>query len=221
MACVYVDFERYESKLIEVSAILVYEQQLISSFHQFLNASTITNRGDYNLQAQNSHCIEVVVLHRYETSTEDEVKLKFLKWVSSFNYKQIVIAGNGDDTSRKALQLWLPGLHLLSHLDYKQVHLPPWKQRQYGDYHIDTFTMKQFCKLFSCTAQNHRLPYKLAKNGAHNVSKMARYNYGFHCSLFDCFELAFFEMTLPNYSCDKEFQRIVHDDYLKTAVQCY
>lgn len=220
MACVYIDFECFNKQLIEMSAILVCNQQLVSSFHQFLNDPKLSNTRGYYLHAQHSHCIEINVLYRYGSSTEDEVKTKFFKWLTSFNYKKIVIAGNGDDVSCSALHAWLPELRYLPHLDYKQVRLPPWRERQYGIYHISTFTMKRFCQLFSCSAQNHSLPYKHSKDVAGNVSKMARYNYGFHCSFFDCFELAFFEMTLPSYVCDKEFQRIVHDDYAKTAVTC-
>lgn len=204
MARVYIDFESFNENVIEMSAVLIFDQKMIDVFHNIIQ-QTVSNRADYILQAKHSHCMDCEVLEFFGTP-EDKVKEQFIQWLKQFNFEVITIAGHGLDTTRLSLEKWIPELTTLSNLKFEQVILPPWIERQYGKYHIDTFKMKELCQTLPCGKLQHGLAPKLLAKNRYNHSHVARYIYGFHCSLFDCFELAFFENTLPSYCCDFHFQ---------------
>lgn len=207
MATIYIDFERdNRSKTIEVGAICVFNKRLESQFHHFIH-QPIINHHHYLVCAQNSHCISPKVVNDYGYE-ESIAKQRFYQWINSQSHSKLIIKGYGQDTSQEALQQWIPELKTFSHLIYEQVELPNWEERQYGDYHIATQLMKNNCQLCYCKATKHKLPmvptWKIKKKTPTH-SKMARLMYGFHCSLFDSFELAFYEKTLSNYCCDEHF----------------
>lgn len=210
MARVYIDFERYFDKIIEMSAVMVFDQKIISSYHSFIKQPyTLEN---YMKIALNSHCILPEELDFYGAS-EDNVKENFYLWISNFTFEEITIAAHGDDCSQISLIKWLPKLVNLKHLSFAQVELPKWIERQYADYHLATKTMKEISHFQICSKQMHRGQFKYLKNTlSHNHSKIARYMFGFHCSYFDCLQLAFYEKTLPLYCCDYDFKDVFIKD---------
>jgi len=214
MATLFIDFERYEDKNVEVAALLIYDNKVIDIFHRFI-LQDLDNGVDYINQAKFCHCIPKTVIECYGIE-EYVVTAQFLLWISQFSFDSLTIMGNGEDTTREYLENWCHGLDSLPNLSYEQVVLHPWVKRQYEIYHIVTHTMKTCCSLLPCSYNQHFLPHKRDHNFNH--SKMARLTYGFHCALFDCFELAFFENLIPTYCCDLHFRQVIVEDnsmYLK------
>jgi hypothetical protein len=202
-ARVYIDFERYGEKVIEVSCILVFRQKVISIFHKMVY-DHIPDTESFTMQSKFCHCIDPTILAFYG-EYEDDVKSALLHWFKSFTFKKITIAGHGDDVSQKELIKWMPELQHLSNLEYAQVNLPPWNERHGKVYHMVTYHMKQHSNIFPCHHSQHTLSTELPYKKACNLSGLQKYMYGFHCSLFDCFELAFYEEKLPLYTSDHDF----------------
>ncbi len=203
-ARIYIDFERFGKKVIEFAAIAVYKRKLLSIFHSFVNHH-VSNDKRYNRQAQFSHCIHLDDLQKYGDNKEDRVKYRFVQWLKNFDFERIIIIGHGDDTTKKSLCQYIPQLESIHHLEFRQITLPVWILREHADYHLATAKMKTICRALPCNASMHCVEMNLYHQHRSNLSRIAKYMYGFHCSMYDCFELAFFENTLPLYRCDDEF----------------
>lgn len=199
MAIIYIDFERANDKIIEVGAICVHEQKLVSYYHEMINQHVCNQ---YFIGARQSHCIHPAVLSHYG-SPEVEVKQHFFCWLQNFKFDTISIHGHGNDTSNEALIAWIPEIIHMKNLKFAQVFLPPWSERHNGIYHLATYHMKQNCQELSCCAHRHSLTFSLRKSN--NAKYLKKFMYGFHCALFDCFELAFFECKLPLFEPDFYF----------------
>lgn len=204
MARLYIDFERYGDKIIEVGAILVFKQELISSFHSLVN-TTVEDETDYHSQAQYCHCIRSTELME-KGNTPTNIRRMFCNWIKKFDFSQITIFGHGEDVTESALKKWNPELDQLKHLVYQQVNLPSWIQRELAPYHISAFKMKEISAILKCSKENHQV---LFKNNPSNHSRISRIIYKHHCALVDAFELAFYECELPLFCCDKHFESVI------------
>lgn len=207
MAHIYIDFERYREIIIEVGAVLVYNQQLISAFHSLVDLK-FDDMKDYHVQAEHSHCIYAYDLQRYGLPPA-QIKREFIEWIKQFDFSQITIHGHGDDVTKNSLLTWNPKLNQLTHLTYKQVILPPWIERETAPYHLAAFKMKEVSKRMKCSKDNHQVTFQTNTYNSSNHSKIARIIYKHHCALVDAFELAFFEQQLPLFCCDKDFEPVI------------
>jgi len=206
MARIYLDFESFERDHIEVGAILTFSNQLVDTFHELIWRD-IKKPDDFAIHARYSHCIDPVDLD-FGGVYENLVKSKFLAWIKKFNFPSITIAGHGPDVCRKSLIEWIPELDAVSHLSYEQVNLPEWIERKTADYHLSAHTMKEVAQYQNCHKQNHRLDLRMDFRVCANHSQIARYMHGYHCALFDSFELAFYERSIPLFCCENDFSNV-------------
>lgn len=212
MARVYIDFERYHDKIIEIGALCTYENKVITSFHRFV-VQDHSQLYEYTSQARHCHCIDATTLD-FLGYGEQICQDNFLLWLKSLNFETITIVGHGDDVSKENLQKWLPQLQNLTHLSYVQIKLPNWIERKYEPYHQSTYIMKSVSQLEKCSYSNHSLTLKPSYCFYYNATKVAKFVYGFHCALFDCYELAFYEKSIPLYDSDNQFHDVFCFDLL-------
>lgn len=204
MNTVYLDFEYCNNKdIIEIGAICVSSGYILKEFHCFIRRDI--KLYPYNVCAENSHCIHPSVLNMNGIN-EECAFTDFENFFSSLKGK-IIIKGHGDDVTKKSLENKFPFLkNYVS--KYSQVNLPIWSMRQFEKSHIAAFNMKLTTNLISCHRDNHKIPYKptwLYKGETPNHTKIAKFAYGAHCALIDCYEMAFYERKLDLYCCDMHF----------------
>lgn len=205
MNTVYFDLE-YDNNgnIIEIGALNIFNNNIINQFHCFIRTH-VDNIFLYNRCAQNSHCIPSVVLHNQGFLLSDaliELKLFFSEIKGS-----IQIKGHGEDIKKDNMEKLFPFLKDFK-IIYLQVNLPIWELRQYEKYHIAAHNMKYTSLLIPCHYKNHGLrfyPYWMIKNKKPTHSMIAKFAYGAHCALVDCYELAFYENKLEIYCCDTHF----------------
>lgn len=207
MARIYLDFERYKESIIEVGAILTYNQELISSFHSLVFLE-VDNDADYHLIAQHSHCIQSTELKR-SGRKPFLVKSQFYDWIRKFDFSEITILGHGDDVTEEALHEWNPRFKQFNHLTYEQVNLPPWIQRETAPYHMAALKMKEVSTQLKCSKVNHQVAFQVNAINSSNHSRISRIIYKHHCALVDAFELAFYEQQLPLFCCDNDFKSVI------------
>ena len=211
MTCtIYIDFKRdCNQDIIEIAAVCVSQRKIVATFHHFIDRNFF-NSYDYKLTASYCHCIPESVL-KNEGASENMVRHLFVNWIESLNFEFITIKGHGEDTSRESIEKWvdIQSFSNLSHLEYEQVYLPHWNQRRFALYHMSAFVMKEHHAIDKlCSKSNHSLKYRQSLKRRYNTpthNQLARQQYGFHCALIDCFEMAFYENALPTYCCDDHF----------------
>lgn len=207
MSTVYIDFEQSpKDDIIEIGAICVKNRRVITILHSFVKPD-IDDPYLYVKNASYSHCIPIHVL-KENGRTEEEIKVKFLQWIQEEVIHPVTIKGNGLDVTKEALEKWIPGLSAVDSIQYQQVTLHPWAQRMYAYYHINTYVMKRLSTSMKCNHLKHSIQKSKHREGRCCTSTLTRLSkdmYGFHCALFDAFELAFFEQTIPYYCCDTHF----------------
>jgi len=207
MSIVYIDFEcDNNDEIIEVGAVCVKDNHVQSVLHTFVDPF-IQDVGNYERTAKYSHCIPHRILKLHGCS-KSMVKQKFLEWIHNETIHPVTIKGNGSDVTKFALEKWIPALGFIQGLQYEQVTLHLWADRVYEKYHISAGIMKEVSLNMKCCRGYHSLPKTkqwrgISMESAH--TKIAKDMHGFHCALFDAFELAFYEKTLKYYCCDKHF----------------
>lgn len=208
MNTVYMDLE-YDNnfEIIEIGAVAIENRYIINLYHSFIRRP-LTNTIKYIQSAQHCHCIHPSVLN-YEGVTMDFAMIEFENFFNELE-GHIILKGYGDDMMKSNLEELFPFLRKLK-IKFQQVELPPWKERQFLKPHISALNLKNATKLLPCHQRNHSLKFSPCwkyKNMSPNESKIARYTYGFHCSLVDSLECSFFDNAIDLYSCDKQFSKI-------------
>ena len=219
-ATVYLDFEAdHHQDIIEVGAICVWQKSILSKFHYFIYR-TYSDFYAYHQTAIHSHCIPPSVLID-EGDDELAVRHQFCDWIESLKFSTILIKGHGLDTTQNAIESWvnLSKFTDMSHLEYEQVNLPDWNQRRFALYHTSAYFMKENINIAAlCNKTAHSLSFK-KNNRMHykppSHHQLAKQQFGSHCALMDCFELAFYEESLPSYCCDKHLLDLFHTDVVK------
>jgi hypothetical protein len=209
MACVYIDFERNLNDIIEIGAILVKENKVLNEFHRFV-FYLLNDYHHYYRSAENSHCIGAHVL-KYHGTPLETVKMQFHSFLDEIK-EPFIIKGYGDDVNQEALQHLFPFLKNMLHVSYDQVHLQPLEERQLNYNHIAVMKMKTSTNLVQCHQGFHRVEYNPSwkrANKTPNHTQIAKMMYGYHCALFDCYELAFCDETLKAYCCDIHFKDLL------------
>ena len=201
---VYLDFEcDNKSDIIEIGALLISNGAILKEFHCFIRRDISLYH--YNICAYNSHCIHPMVLHI--NGLPEEIAFEdFKNFILSIK-GNINIRGHGNDVTKTYLESKFPFLRDLP-INYLQVYLPVWKDRQYEKFHICALNMKNATRLISCHRDNHKM--KFNPTWKHNEitpnhTGIARLTCGFHCALIDCYEQAFYEQKLDYYCCDTHF----------------
>lgn len=210
MSIVYIDFERSAcDSIIEVGAVCVKDSLVHSVLHTFVDVC-ITDRNVYEQSAKFSHCIPLATLKLHGCSKE-VVKLRFLEWIQNETVHPVTIKGNGQDVSKFALEKWIPALSHIEGIQYEQIQLDFWANRVYEKYHISAGIMKEVSTNMKCCRGYHSLNKTKQWRGIRVDSahtRIAKDTHGFHCALFDAFELAFYEKTLNYYCCDRDFNKL-------------
>lgn len=208
MSIIYIDFERDNSQnIIEIGALHTLNNKVENEFHCLIRREIFSIYNYYRC-AENSHCISPNLLHRIGINENDAI-LSFRQFMEAIN-GPIIIKGYGVDVNEENLCKLFPFLSAMMCVTYEQVHLLPWHQRQFDSSHISTMNMKTICSIVSCNSSNHSVKYfptwQRSNGSTTNHSKIAKLPYGFHCALFDCYELAFFDKKLEKYCCDAHFE---------------
>ena len=206
MSIIYIDTESNNNQqIIEIAAIKVKDKVIKQVNHHFIK-QTNTDSFSYRRTAENSHCIPFYIL-----------KQKGIEWIDyttdfylMFNDEEnVTIKTFGYDLTKENLQGMFPFLMYLNNVDYEQVYLPGWIERQKEPYHISAFNMKLQSKIIGCSDKYHCMEYnpywkRIGKKPSH--SEIAKYAYTYHCALVDAYELAFKDGAIPNYCCDTHFE---------------
>ena len=204
---VYIDIERdYQDNIIELSAIIVSDFKIQGIFQELIQPGPNCELIHYVRQAKFCHCIPAYILGNHGIEYSLAIQ-KFHKFIKTIAYDTIHIIGHGLDTTRLELEKQFTFLKYIPDLKYKQCELPNWETRRDKDYHLAAYYMKEFSKILPCNRLRHSMNFIPRQRNSENIThgQMSKKAYGFHCSLIDCFELAFFEQTLPLYCCDSHF----------------
>lgn len=110
----------------------------------------------------------------------------FHSWIRGKRY--IFLYGNNPSKEVMELQLFVSDLSL-----------DPWKMRSHKAYHEVAYSFKRhnipICSK-SCSKEAHS-EYRSAYVRPFNLSDAAKERHGHHCSLYDCFELYLFYISIP------------------------
>ena len=109
---------------------------------------------------------------------ENSLVTVFKSWLKSKNF--VLLFGNNPTTERRKFNINMCDLHL-----------PPWVDRQNKPYHILAKKFKELNVAFlgkSCHSLAHS-KYLRPAPCANQATFIAKWNHGYHCALYDCYEL--------------------------------
>lgn len=213
MKTLYIDFElNSRREIIEFGAVLINNGKIACELHKFVQRLPEDSKFHYYRTAENSHCILPGTLKELGCNVQTMEK-EFFELILEETAAESVfyIKGHGEDTKQIYLERVFPFLRDFNNINYEQVELPPWVEREPAFYHISAYKMKQQCRIVSCNKDYHSITYyphwkRLNKQASH--TQMAKESYGFHCALIDAYELAFKDGAIDPYCCDLHFKRL-------------
>lgn len=138
---------------------------------------------DYdNWSRRHVHGLNLDFLSKHGFENQDDLLSAFRDWLSTHSYKNIY--ANAPQKEKQFLSL---------HID--DVKLPPWKQRGSCLSHRLTLVLKRksvpICNV-SCNAHSSYVKWKAKRPFSLTPSDVAKQDFGFHCSLYDCLEIYFY-----------------------------
>ena len=212
---IYIDLEYdHKNRIIEFAGVVIDPDMrfIFQELHHFVKYLDNSPSTKYLKTAENSHCISKDTLELYGIGLI-ELQHEFNKLIDNCirHYKAPIIKGHGSDITYEYLCKHFKFLSRYNDIMYAQVGLPNWVERQYLESHIAAFNMKTNTMDISCNPNNHSVRFRPRCKDTSIVpthSQLARTNYGHHCALVDCYEMAFYEKTIPNYCCDTHFLEI-------------
>ena len=178
---VFIDCEG--SPVQELSAIIMQweTKNIVSVYHHF--AYDVYAPND-NWARKYLHGLNLEYLYNHGFGSTEQLIEHFKLWLSEFNYVHIF----GNDPRKERSEL---------NLDIVDIELPGWIDRSKEPYH----TIANRFKELSVPISNSNL---CCGNVAHssystqplwkpkNLTAVAKQEHGFHCSLYDCYEMYLF-----------------------------
>ena len=161
----------------ELSAIEMRfrDRQIIDIFH----AHAFATEGD-DWSRKHVHGLSIAFLKEHGYSSESELISSFKSWLREKNY--LYVYSNAPHKEEKAL--------LLNICD---IGLPPWIMRDQQSYHKLAQIYKHVNLKFDgkcCSNEAHSAFEGVDKTqNGHPLTKLAKEKHGYHCSLYDCWEM--------------------------------
>lgn len=159
----------------EVSAIQMnaFTRQIVDVYH----AHAMSNNPD-EWATRHIHGLNKTFLQRHGFPNEETLIRDFKRWLRGKD----VLAMYANNPSKEAMAL---------NLLIKDMNIPPWAERVYQPYHQTVLTFKnEFVPILDkrCCAEAHSafVKYPLMRL---NETEIAKRDFGFHCSLYDAYEL--------------------------------
>lgn len=181
---IFIDSEG--SPLQELSAIEldVNTLEIMDVYHEYAKCNETDSWARRNI-----HGLSLDFLDKHGHSTSDELINSFKNWLKTKHIMHIY--ANNPSKEKQFLQrtvydiglpVWIDRIKLASHIltqHYKRLSVPILKT--------------------SCNIEAHS-SYKRHVLNSTNPTECAKANHGYHCSLYDCYELyLFYLMSLGNY----------------------
>ena len=176
------DAEGVLPDIIEISILVCRDHCLIDIFHEY---GIPSDKQKHLKSASYCHCIPYASLCYITPNSSENLLSKAREFVS--HYPSAIVISN-DKSSKSDIYHLISSWYL--DLEYCNIYVGDWLVRVHQQSHLESRRAKLQCKIILGISCNlHTLPLYKQK---HTPSHQAKYQHGYHCSLYDTYELFLF-----------------------------